>query len=337
MSPPVADVAQIGGKSILLQRIDKSYGSTSVLRGFDLTIPAGRFCTLLGASGSGKTTLLKLIAGFEKPDGGSIEIDGRKMDGVPVARRNMGMVFQNYALFPHMRVRANVAFGLDMRRVPRAESEARVQECLALVGLAEHADRHPRELSGGQQQRVALARALVIRPDILLMDEPLGALDKNLRRSLQLELKQLQSRLGVTVVFVTHDQEEALHMSDMIVLLNQGRIEQAGSPRDLYHHPASRFAATFLGECNCRGTGPEMHGVRPEKLRLGAAASGAEHRVQGEITDITFLGNGLRVTLQSQGEALVALTPSDAANLAFQVGQTVMAGYDTADAMPFSA
>ncbi len=307
-----------------------------MLQGFDLLIPAGSFCTLLGASGSGKTTLLKLIAGFELPDAGSIHIGERDVGRIPVARRNIGMVFQNYALFPHMRVRANVAFGLDMRRVPRAERARRVEEALALVGLEGLGERRPRELSGGQQQRVALARALVIRPDILLMDEPLGALDRGLRQALQVELKRLQARLGVTVAFVTHDQEEAMHLSDVIVLLNEGRIEQVGSPRDMYLRPCNRYVATFLGECNHVTREGRSYGIRPEKLRVGAAAEGAEHGMEAELVELTFLGGSLRATLRRGGESFVALLPSEETGAALRPGQTVRLGYASSDAMPLA-
>ena len=325
-------VSTLTGQSVELAGIAKSYGATSVLRGFDLTVPAGSFCTLLGASGSGKTTLLKLIAGFERPDAGRIRIGARDVADVAVARRNIGMVFQNYALFPHMRVRANVAFGLDMRRVPKAESARRVDEALALVGLSEQADRMPAALSGGQQQRVALARALVIQPDVLLMDEPLGALDKNLRQGLQLQLKQLQARLGVTIIFVTHDQEEAMQLSDTIVLLDRGRIAQVGSPREMYLHPASRFVATFLGECNCLELDGRQVGVRPERLRLGGALP---HQLEAVVTDVTFLGGQLRIRAARVGmaEELVALVPVSEA-LPPAVGDRVTLGFAPADAMP---
>ena len=326
----------VSGKSIELEAIDKSFGATQVLLGFDLTIQAGSFCTLLGASGSGKTTLLKLIAGFELPDAGVIRIGGRDVGRLPVARRNIGMVFQNYALFPHMRVSANVRFGLDMRRVRRADADRRVEEVLALVGLEGFGGRHPRELSGGQQQRVALARALVIRPDILLMDEPLGALDRGLRQALQLQLKALQARLGVTVAFVTHDQEEAMQLSDTIVLLNKGRIEQVGSPREMYLHPRNRYVATFLGECNCVSRGGRTYGIRPEKLRVGPAAEAAEHALDGVITDLSFLGSAVRIGLRCGDEAFVALSPVDEASAILRAGHPLRLGYSSKDAMPLA-
>jgi ABC-type Fe3+/spermidine/putrescine transport system ATPase subunit len=335
MQPSMALDSRARGKSVRLAQVSKSYGAARVLRDFSLEVPAGSFCTLLGASGSGKTTLLKLIAGFENLDGGSIHIGDRDMDGVPVARRNIGMVFQNYALFPHMSVAGNVAFGLEMRRLGRAKTAERVKAALALVGLEELHDRFPRQLSGGQQQRVALARALVINPDILLMDEPLGALDKNLRQGLQWQLKQLQASLGVTIVFVTHDQEEALHLSDWIVLLNEGRIEQEGTPRELYLKPRNRFVASFLGECNCLEIDGRRFGVRPEKLRIGAFADDIAHRFEAVVTDIVFLGSGVRVGLRRGDMPLVALLSIEEAGEVAS-GQTLYLGYAARDAMPFA-
>ncbi|MCQ4159333.1 ABC transporter ATP-binding protein [Roseomonas sp. GC11] len=323
------------GKAVVLERVRKSYGPVEVLRDFSLEITAGSFCTLLGASGSGKTTLLKLIAGFETLDGGAIQIGGRDVSHVPVNRRNIGMVFQNYALFPHMSVRDNVAFGLEMRRVPKAEAAPRITEALAMVGLEGLERRAPRELSGGQQQRVALARALVIRPDILLMDEPLGALDKTLRASLQRQIKQLQARLGVTIIFVTHDQEEALHMSDLIVVLEKGRIEQAGTPQELYRRPANRFVASFLGECNILTLDGTPHGIRPEKLRLGAMASTLPHRREGVVSELTFLGPHLRVTADTAEGPLTALTDADHAT-ACRLGERILLGFSGEDAMPLA-
>jgi ABC-type Fe3+/spermidine/putrescine transport system ATPase subunit len=336
MQPLPALESQARGKSVRLARVSKSYGVTRVLHDFDLDVPAGSFCTLLGASGSGKTTILKLIAGFEDLDFGSIHIGERDMGGVPVARRNIGMVFQNYALFPHMTVAGNIAFGLEMRRVGRAEASRRVGEALALVGLEEFGDRYPRQLSGGQQQRVALARALVIGPDILLMDEPLGALDKNLRQGLQIQLKQLQARLGVTIVFVTHDQEEALHLSDRIVLLNKGRIEQQGTPRDLYLKPRNRFVASFLGECNCFEVDGRMLGVRPEKLRLSNSLDTRAHRFEAIVTDVVFLGSGMRIGLK-RGDALLAALVSIEEGGGVAPGQTLELSYAARDAMPLDA
>ena len=283
------------GKAVSIRSLDKSYGATKALDGVSLEIAAGEFCTLLGASGSGKTTLLKTIAGFENYDTGAILIGGTDIGPVPVSKRNIGMVFQNYALFPHMSVRRNVAFGLEMRRLTKAEITSRVEEALALVDLTAYAERLPRQLSGGQQQRVALARALVIKPDILLMDEPLGALDKNLRQSIQLELKRLHAAVGATVVYVTHDQEEALFLSDRIALMDKGRIVQAASPRDLYDRPANRFVAGFLGECNFIPTPTGTVAVRPEKLRVGLQANDCSQVFEARLLSVILEHAGIEL------------------------------------------
>jgi len=241
----------------LLRLVDlsKRFGEVAALDHISLDIAGGEFLTVLGASGSGKTTTLRLIAGFEPPTTGQILMDGADIAALPPYRRDVNTVFQQYALFPHLTVRENVGYGLRMRHVPRAEIERRVTEALALVQLGDLGARKPRQLSGGQQQRVALARALVNRPRLLLLDEPLGALDLKLRRAMQLELKHLQSRVGITFVYVTHDQEEALTMSDRIALMRNGRIEQLGTPDEIYHRPTTRYVADFIGDTNLlRGT-----------------------------------------------------------------------------------
>jgi spermidine/putrescine transport system ATP-binding protein len=235
---------------VSLRGLRKSFDGKPVIRALDLDIAHGEFLTLLGPSGCGKTTVLRLIAGFEQSDAGSILIDGTDVAGLPPDRRQVNTVFQSYALFPHMSVRDNVAFGLEMKKVPRTEISARVSEALATVQLQGYEARKPHELSGGQQQRVALARALVNRPRVLLLDESLSALDYKLRKQMQGELKALQRKLGITFVFVTHDQEEALAMSDRVVLLNEGRVAQAGPPREIYERPANLFVARFVGEAN---------------------------------------------------------------------------------------
>jgi putative spermidine/putrescine transport system ATP-binding protein len=233
---------------IHLQGVRKSYRGQPVLHGLDLTVAAGEFVSMLGPSGSGKTTTLKVIAGFEQADAGTVTLDGRDMDGIPPERRNIGVVFQNYSLFPHMSVAANVGFPLRMRKVGKQQRQEQIRRALSLVELGGYEDRMPRELSGGQQQRVAIARALVFEPSVLLMDEPLGALDRRLRAVMQLEIKELHERLGLTVVYVTHDQEEALAMSDRIVVFNAGRIEQVGTPREIFRNPATVFVADFMGD-----------------------------------------------------------------------------------------
>ena len=230
--------------------IAKAYDGLKVLAGFDLHIAEAEFLTLLGPSGCGKTTLLRLLAGFETPDSGDILLDGVRVNELPPDSRNVNTVFQSYALFPHLSVFDNVAFGLRMKKIPTAERTERVKQALAVVHLQEYGDRKPHQLSGGQQQRVALARALVNRPRVLLLDEPLSALDSKLRKAMQVELKALQRQLGITFVFVTHDQEEALSMSDRIVVMRAGRVEQIGGPREIYEKPVSLFVAQFVGESN---------------------------------------------------------------------------------------
>ncbi|WP_420101431.1 ABC transporter ATP-binding protein [Bosea sp. (in: a-proteobacteria)] len=251
-----------------LRGVSKSFGSVVALQPTSFDVPAGTLCALLGPSGCGKTTTLRIVAGFELPDEGQVLIRGEDRTYDPPQRRRLGMVFQNYSLFPHMTVAQNVAFGLRMARVNRAETEARTRRMLDIVHLPQHADRFPHQLSGGQQQRVALARSLVTEPSMLLLDEPLGALDKNLREQMQFEIRQLQREIGITTLLVTHDQEEALTMSDMIVVMDKGRILQAGSPTEVYEHPRTRFVSEFLGTSNilaCTVAGTESGGLR---LRL---------------------------------------------------------------------
>lgn len=249
-----------------IERVRKSYGDVHALRETSLHVPQGEFLTLLGPSGSGKTTLLMILAGLAVPDGGEVWIDGRDATYAPVHQRDIGMVFQNYALFPHLTVAENVAFPLRMRRMDEAEITRRVARILELVRLPHTAQRLPKELSGGQQQRIALARCAVYEPSIILMDEPLGALDKKLRDQMQLEIKRLHVELGTTILYVTHDQDEAMTMSDRICLMNDGRIEQLGTPEDLYFKPVSIFAADFLGGSNFMTA--RVSGVQPGRVEL---------------------------------------------------------------------
>jgi putative spermidine/putrescine transport system ATP-binding protein len=268
---------------------------------------------MLGPSGSGKTTCLRLISGFEKPTAGHIRIFGEDVSETPPHLRNVNTVFQDYALFPHLNVRDNVAYGLMVKGVGRAKRHAEAEEMLALVKLEGYGDRKPAQLSGGQRQRVALARALVNRPRVLLLDEPLGALDLKLREAMQDELKALQHRLGLTFVFVTHDQHEALSMADSLAVFNEGKIAQIGTPQDIYDRPATRFVADFVGSSNVLPPaltralgGPESWAsLRPEATRL--AASGA---VQGRVTALRYLGSGTRVVIDANGTELAALVPA---------------------------
>jgi putative spermidine/putrescine transport system ATP-binding protein len=245
-----ASVATGDGVAVRFNAVTKRFGKTAALREVSLAVRRGEFMTLLGPSGCGKTTLLNLAAGFFSPDGGEILIDGERVNDLPTYKREIGMMFQNYALFPHMTVAANVAYGLKVRHVDKHEIGRRVGEALALVKLTGMEERKPRQLSGGQQQRVALARALVINPKVLLLDEPFSALDKNLRGSMQVELREIQRKLGVTTIFVTHDQSEALSLSDRLAVMSEGHIRQLGTPTEIYRRPCDRFVASFVGDAN---------------------------------------------------------------------------------------
>jgi len=335
-----------GGAEVRLQALTKTFGPVVAVRDVSVTIDRGSFFTLLGPSGSGKTTTLMMVAGFAHPTSGDVFVDGKPMAALPPQKRDLGMVFQSYAVFPHLTVYENVAFPLQIRKAPRLEIVHRVAEALELVRLTGYERRLPRQLSGGEQQRVALARALVFRPRVLLMDEPLGALDKKLRAHMQLELKHIQQRLHVTVIYVTHDQEEALTMSDRVAVMQGGRIEQVGTPAELYDRPASRFVADFLGESNfldavvvaaehdgrwrCRAAGglefsgmaaaalsagqPVTAAVRPEKLvpadEPGAAALGASaNNCKGMVEEAIYVGDvtRYRVGLGADGAVVIKM------------------------------
>ena len=294
--------------------LHRSYGDVVAVDGVDLAIAQGEFFTLLGPSGSGKTTTLRLIAGFERPDSGRILLKGRDVTDRPPYDREVNTVFQDYALFPHMTVEQNVAYGLMVKRVGRAERRKRAGEALEMVRLAGLGPRRPAQLSGGQRQRVALARAIVNRPQVLLLDEPLGALDLKLRHEMQIELKRIQREVGITFVYVTHDQEEALTMSDRLAVFNGGRIEQVGAPADVYEHPASEFIAGFVGVSNVlerrdSAGAVRRFTVRPEKIRLldpGASVEGA-YVEEGRIRDVLYVGAVTRfhVELDAGGELMV--------------------------------
>jgi ABC-type Fe3+/spermidine/putrescine transport system ATPase subunit len=262
-----------------LRAVTRRFGDVAAVEALDLAVVKGEFMSLLGPSGCGKTTTLRLIAGFERPDAGVVLIDGSDVSHLPPYRRPVNTVFQSYALFPHLSVLDNVAYGLKQRRIPRRDRRVRAQEMLELVHLRDVGTRRPRELSGGQQQRVALARALVMSPKVLLLDEPLGALDLQVRKALQIELKRIQETVGITFVYVTHDQEEALAMSDRVAVMNRGRIEQLAPPQEIYDTPATEFVAAFIGDTNFVDSPAGRLAVRPENVRLTRGGEGSEGTV----------------------------------------------------------
>jgi ABC-type Fe3+/spermidine/putrescine transport system ATPase subunit len=305
------DSAQTGAALLTIRNVAKSFGRNSVLRDISLQVAEGEFLTILGESGSGKTTLLRIIAGFEAADSGEIVMGGERLDRLPPYRRRVNTVFQHYALFPHLTVAENVGYGLRVAKVAKEEISTRIGQALDMVKMTAYADSKPAKISGGQQQRIALARALVNRPRLLLLDEPLSALDANLRRQMQVELKSLQREVGISFVFVTHDQEEAMVMSDRIALLRMGELEQVSSPRDIYSRPATAYTAQFIGHTNLlRGEikdgiarcnslswrtgfrdGPGLFSVRPENIRLASGASSTGTvRFRGSILRQAFHG-----------------------------------------------
>ena len=299
MASTVADI------DIRIVGLRKRYGDVAAVDGIDLEVGRGEFFTMLGPSGSGKTTTLRMIAGFERPDEGRIELGGADVSRRPPFDRPVNTVFQDYALFPHMTVQQNVEYGLRVKKVAKAERRARANEALSLVRLDGFGDRKPAQLSGGQRQRVALARAIVNTPQALLLDEPLGALDLKLRQELQIELKQLQQRLGMTFVYVTHDQEEALTMSDRIAVFNEGKVEQVGTPAEMYEHPATEFVAGFIGTSNVIERDGRTFTVRPEKIRL--LLDTAPEGEPGVVRAVAYLGSSTKfvVALDAGGELTV--------------------------------
>jgi putative spermidine/putrescine transport system ATP-binding protein len=294
---------------IRLRDLTKRYGEVVAVDSVDLDIARGEFFTMLGPSGSGKTTTLRMIAGFETPDGGSVELAGRDVSRVQPYNREVNTVFQDYALFPHMTVGENIEYGLRVKKVAREERERRRREALEIVRLPGLESRKPSELSGGQRQRVALARAIVNRPRVLLLDEPLGALDLKLREQMQVELKRIQQDVGITFVYVTHDQEEALTMSNRVAVMNEGHIEQVGAPTEVYEHPATRFVTGFVGVSNVLERDGRRIAVRPEKIRIVDPGDAAEdlHTETGRIEDALYAGMITRyvVDLDAGGELQV--------------------------------
>jgi putative spermidine/putrescine transport system ATP-binding protein len=362
----VGHTTQPAGRHVDVRHIWKAYTPGNfVVRDVTFTLQPGEFLTLLGPSGSGKTSTLMMVAGFETPSEGEIHVDGKDVANLPPERRNFGVVFQGYALFPHMSVLDNVEFPLRMKRVARQQRRRRATDMLERVGLADLAARRPRELSGGQQQRVALARALVFEPDALLLDEPLGALDRRLREQLQLEIKEIQRRVGISILFVTHDQDEAMMMSDRIAVMDHGEIAQIGSPSDVYLHPDTSFVASFLGETNLipvKFQGIEngqavvrydngMHGrarmprtgslpkpgaaalvsLRPERIRLLSTGASAEQITDGTLISHTFLGRHARSVVAAIGQTL-AVSSTDVPAAAIAEGSSVRLGWSYDDA-----
>lgn len=350
--------AHTGGAPVEFEKVTKLYGSVPAVDALDLSIKPGEFLTLLGPSGSGKSTLLMLLAGFERPTSGSIKVAGRDLNRVPPNRRDQGVVFQSYALFPHMTARENLAYPLDARGIGAAEKARLIDSALDRVRMSHLADRYPSQLSGGQQQRVALARAIVFKPPLLLMDESLSALDRNLREEMQYELKILHEQLATTIVYVTHDQGEALTMSDRIAVLSNGRLVQLGAPKAIYDNPANRFVARFIGESNfIEGTVSRVSGrealitiagdrslrathrdtteigdsvramVRPEALEITRVGStpplGSVSFLVGEITRAIFVGGSFRYWLDADGVELCCSAPSTARHEAIGTGEKV--------------
>jgi spermidine/putrescine ABC transporter ATP-binding subunit len=350
MTPPSAEF------DVRLDRVSKTFGAVTAVQETTLDIPRGTFLSILGPSGCGKTTTLRMIAGFERPTTGNVYIRGERVTEVPPYKRDFSMVFQNFALFPHLDVAQNVGFGLRMRGLPRADIDREVASVLDLVKLSGLADRFPRQLSGGQQQRVALARAIVMSPAVMLLDEPLGALDKNLREEMQIELRQLQQKLGITAVFVTHDQDEALTLSDRIAVMRDGRIEQIGAPRDVYERPANEFVAGFFGVSNVMN-GEVVHvdpdgvdirigeagtvrlsfvaepgrrirvAVRPEKIRI--ARSNAGLPLKATLTDVVYRGASTSFFLELDGQTLVAIRQNEGGREeGLKAGDAIVCGWD---------
>ncbi len=318
------------GESILqLRQIRKSFDNTEVLKGIDLEVAQGEFITLLGASGCGKTTTLRIIAGLELPDAGQVILEGQDITNREPNKRDVNTVFQNYALFPHMNVSDNVGYGLKIRKVPKAEIGRKVEQALRLVQLEEYGKRMPDQLSGGQKQRIAIARAVINEPKVLLLDEPLGALDLKLRRQMQLELKRLQKRLGITFIYITHDQEEAINMSDRIGVMHEGVLEQLGTPNEVYYQPKTSYVADFVGNANILHKNGETFAIRSENILMNGEAVCTQEAV---VVEKSFAGGQLRILFRlPDGQTLTASRYGIDNDL--QPGQKVQIGWDAKDAV----
>ena len=318
------------GESILqLQQIRKSFANTEVLKGTDLEAGQGEFITLLGASGCGKTTTLRIIAGLELPDSGQVILEGHNITDWEPNKRDVNTVFQNYALFPHMNVADNVGYGLKIRKVPKAQIAERVERALRLVQLEEYKKRMPDQLSGGQKQRIAIARAVINEPKVLLLDEPLGALDLKLRRQMQLELKRLQKQLGITFIYITHDQEEAINMSDRIGVMHEGVLEQMGTPNEVYYRPRTSYVADFVGNANILHKNGETLAIRSENIRMDGESVCTQEAV---VVEKSFAGGQLRILFRlSDGQLLTASRYGIDNDM--QAGETVKIGWDAKDAV----
>lgn len=318
------------GESILqLRQIRKSFDNTEVLKGIDLEVAQGEFITLLGASGCGKTTTLRIIAGLELPDAGQVILEGQDITNREPNKRDVNTVFQNYALFPHMNVSDNVGYGLKIRKVPKAEIERKVEQALRLVQLEEYGKRMPDQLSGGQKQRIAIARAVINEPKVLLLDEPLGALDLKLRRQMQLELKRLQKQLGITFIYITHDQEEAINMSDRIGVMHEGILEQLGTPNEVYYQPQTSYVADFVGNANILHKNGETFAIRSENILMNGEAVCTQEAV---VVEKSFAGGQLRILFRlPDGQTITASRYGIDNDL--QPGQKVQIGWDAKDAV----
>lgn len=318
------------GESILqLRQIRKSFDNTEVLKGIDLEVAQGEFITLLGASGGGKTTTLRIIAGLELPDAGQVILEGQDITNREPNKRDVNTVFQNYALFPHMNVSDNVGYGLKIRKVPKAEIERKVEQALRLVQLEEYGKRMPDQLSGGQKQRIAIARAVINEPKVLLLDEPLGALDLKLRRQMQLELKRLQKQLGITFIYITHDQEEAINMSDRIGVMHEGILEQLGTPNEVYYQPQTSYVADFVGNANILHKNGETFAIRSENILMNGEAVCTQEAV---VVEKSFAGGQLRILFGlPDGQTITASRYGIDNDL--QPGQKVQIGWDAKDAV----